>query len=235
MARISTTRHAERHRAGRIGWLRAAVLGANDGIVSTASLLVGVAASSASRSAVLVAGIAGLAAGAGSMAAGEYVSVSSQADTERADLAREAQELEDDPAGELAELAFIYEQRGVEPALALQVAEQLTAKDALTAHSRDELGISHVVTANPLQAAWSSAASFTLGALLPLVVAGIAPSAGEVPAIVVAALIALGVLGVVGARLGGAPALRAAVRIVVWGAIAMATTALIGRAVGAAV
>lgn len=235
MARISTTRHAERHRAGRIGWLRAAVLGANDGIVSTASLLVGVAATSASRSAVLVAGTAGLAAGAMSMAAGEYVSVSSQSDTEKADLAREAQELEDDPQGELAELAFIYEQRGVEPALALQVAEQLTAKDAIAAHSRDELGISHVVTARPLQAAWSSATSFTLGALLPLLVAVVVPERAQVPAIVAAALVALAGLGFVGAGIGGAPPLRAAVRITVWGALAMAATALIGRAVGTVV
>lgn len=235
MARISTTRHAERHRSDRIGWLRAAVLGANDGIVSTSSLLVGVAASSASRSAVLVAGMAGLAAGAGSMAAGEYVSVSSQADTERADLAKEASELEQDPAGELAELAFIYEQRGLEPSLALQVAEQLTANDAIGAHSRDELGISHIVTARPLQAAWSSAASFALGALLPLVVAAAAPKAWAGAALVAAALVALAVLGFVGARLGGAPPARAVVRITVWGALAMAVTAVIGRLVGAAV
>ncbi len=235
MARISTTRHAERHRSDRIGWLRAAVLGANDGIVSTSSLLVGVAASNASRSAILVAGMAGLAAGAGSMAAGEYVSVSSQADTERADLAREAKELQEDPAGELAELAFIYEQRGLERNLALQVAEQLTAKDAIGSHGRDELGISHIVTARPLQAAWSSAAAFALGALLPLVVAAVAPTAWAGAALVVAALVALAILGFVGARVGGAPPARAVVRIVVWSALAMAVTGVIGRLVGAAV
>lgn len=235
MARLATSRHAERHRSDRIGWLRAAVLGANDGIVSTASLLVGVAASSASRTSILVAGIAGLAGGAGSMAAGEYVSVSSQADTERADLAKETQELEEDPAGELAELAFIYEQRGLDPDLALQVAEQLTASDALGAHSRDELGISHVVTARPLQAAWSSAASFAVGALLPLAVAAAVPKDWATVALVVAALVALAALGFVGARLGGAPPARAVARITVWSALAMAVTFAIGRAVGTAI
>lgn len=235
MARTASTRHAERHRSGRIGWLRAAVLGANDGIVSTASLLVGVAATSASRSAVLVAGTAGLVAGAMSMAAGEYVSVSSQSDTERADLAREARELVDDPAAELAELAHIYEARGVEPDVAVEVARQLTAKDAIGAHSRDELGISHVVTARPLQAAGSSAASFTVGALLPLLVAVVSPAGAQVAAIVVAALVSLGGLGFLGARVGGAPPMRPTLRITVWGAVAMAATALIGAAVGTVV
>lgn len=235
MARLATSRHAERHRSDRIGWLRAAVLGANDGIVSTSSLLVGVAASSASRTSILVAGIAGLAGGAGSMAAGEYVSVSSQADTEKADLAKETRELEDDPAGELAELAFIYEQRGLDPDLALQVAEQLTANDALGAHSRDELGISHVVTARPLQAAWSSAASFAVGALLPLIVAAVVPKDWATVALVLTALVALAGLGFVGARLGGAPPARAVVRITLWSALAMAVTFAIGRVVGTAI
>ena len=235
MARLATSRHAERHRSDRIGWLRAAVLGANDGIVSTSSLLVGVAASSASRTSILVAGIAGLAGGAGSMAAGEYVSVSSQADTEKADIAQETLELEDDPAGELAELAFIYEQRGLEPDLALQVAEQLTANDALGAHSRDELGISHVVTARPLQAAWSSAASFAVGALLPLVVAAAVPKDWATVALVLTALVALAGLGFVGARLGGAPPARAVVRITLWSALAMAVTFAIGSVVGTAI
>ena len=170
-----------------------------------------------------------------SMAAGEYVSVSSQSDTERADLEREAKELRDDPVAELDELAHIYEGRGVDPDLALAVAEQLTAKDALGTHSRDELGISHIVTARPLQAAGSSAASFTVGAALPLVVATVTPTGAQVPAIVVAALVSLAGLGFVGAGVGGAPPLRAAIRITVWGAVAMAATALIGAAVGTVV
>jgi len=228
-------RHIERHRADRIGWLRAAILGANDGIVSTASLVVGIAATGAPRSAVIVAGAAGLVAGAMSMAAGEYVSVSSQADTERADLAREARELAADPVGELAELAGIYQARGVEPELAHQVAEQLMAKGALAAHGRDELGISHTVAARPLQAAWSSAVSFTIGAILPLLVALVVGDAARVWAVAVAAVVFLAGLGVTGARLGGAPMLKAAARITIWGAFAMGVTALIGWLVGAAV
>ena len=228
-------RHVERHRADRIGWLRAAILGANDGIVSTASLVVGIAATGAPRSAVIVAGAAGLVAGAMSMAAGEYVSVSSQADTERADLAREARELAADPVGELAELAGIYQARGVEPELAHQVAEQLMAKGALAAHGRDELGISHTVAARPLQAAWSSAVSFTIGAILPLLVALVVGDAARVWAVAVAAVVFLAGLGVTGARLGGAPMLKAAARITIWGAFAMGVTALIGWLVGAAV
>ena len=228
-------RHTERHRADRIGWLRAAILGANDGIVSTASLVVGIAATGAPRSAVIVAGAAGLVAGAMSMAAGEYVSVSSQADTERADLAREARELAADPVGELAELAGIYQARGVEPELAHQVAEQLMAKGALAAHGRDELGISHTVAARPLQAAWSSAVSFTIGAILPLLVAFVVGDAARVWAVAVAAVVFLAGLGVTGARLGGAPMLKAAARITIWGAFAMGVTALIGWLVGAAV
>jgi len=228
-------KHRERHRANRIGWLRAAILGANDGIVSTASLVVGIAATGASRSEVIVAGAAGLVAGAMSMAAGEYVSVSSQADTERADLAREERELAADPVGEHAELARIYEARGVEPALAKQVATQLMVKGALAAHGRDELGISDTVAARPLQAAWSSALSFTIGAILPLLVAFVAPDAARGFAVAIAAGLFLAGLGVTGARLGGAPMFKAAARITVWGALAMGLTALIGSLVGAVV
>ena len=225
-------RHRELHRSDRIGWLRAAVLGANDGIVSTASLIVGVAATGAVRSEVIVAATAGLVAGAMSMAAGEYVSVSSQADTEQADLAREAKELAADPQSEHAELARIYEGRGVSPAVAAQVAEELMAHDALGAHSRDELGISHTVTARPLQAAGSSAISFTVGALLPVVVAALTPGSARAWVVAGSALVFLAGLGVLSARFGGAGATKAAVRVTVWGAVAMAITALIGRLVG---
>ena len=228
-------RHRELHRSGRIGWLRAAVLGANDGIVSTASLIVGVAATGASRSTVIVAATAGLVAGAMSMAAGEYVSVSSQADTEQADLAREAKELAADPVSEHAELARIYEGRGVSPGVAAQVAEELMAHDALGAHSRDELGISHSFTARPLQAAGSSAISFTVGAMLPLVVAALTPGATRAWIVAFSALFFLAGLGVLSARFGGAGATKAAVRVTVWGAVAMGLTAVIGRLVGTVV
>jgi len=228
-------RHAERHRTDRIGWLRAAVLGANDGIVSTASLVVGIAATGADRAAVIVAGAAGLVAGAMSMAAGEYVSVSSQSDTERADLAREARELASDPVGEHGELARIYEARGVEPEVAGKVAQQLMVHGALAAHGRDELGISDTVTAKPLQAAMSSAAAFTVGAILPLLVALVVSDAARAWAVAAAAMVFLAALGITGARLGGASMMKAAVRITVWGAVAMGVTALIGSLVGAAV
>jgi VIT1/CCC1 family predicted Fe2+/Mn2+ transporter len=228
-------RHAERHRTTRIGWLRAAVLGANDGIVSTASLVVGIAATGAPRGAVLLAGASGLVAGAMSMAAGEYVSVSSQADTERADVAREIRELAADPVGEHAELARIYEARGLDAALAAQVATQLMAGDALGAHRRDELGITDELGARPLQAAAASAAAFTIGAVLPLGVAALPLGAARPWVVAGAAVACLGALGVVGARLGGAAVLRPTARIVGWGVLAMAATALIGRLVGVAV
>ena len=231
--RIST--HPEHHRSERIGWLRAAVLGANDGIVSTASLIVGVAAAQTSRSSVLVAGVAGLVAGAMSMAAGEYVSVSSQADTENADLARERSELAANPAFELDELQGIYVDRGLDPALARQVAEELMAHDALGAHARDELGISAVHAARPVQAALASAASFAVGAALPLIVAMTAPTSRIIVLVAAASLVFLSVLGAIAARAGGASALRGAVRVTFWGAFALAVTALIGRAFGAAV
>jgi vacuolar iron transporter family protein len=232
---ITTMRsHIERHRAERIGWLRAAVMGANDGILSTASLMVGVAASGVNTSAVLVAGIAGLVAGAMSMAAGEYVSVSSQADTENADLARERHELATQDAFERAELAAIYEQRGVEPALAKQVAEQLMAHDALATHAREELGIHDGQRANPLQAAFASAGAFAVGAALPVVVAALAPGARSAAWIVALSLAALALLGAVAARAGGAPIARGAARVAFWGAAAMATTYVIGRLIGTA-
>jgi vacuolar iron transporter family protein len=224
--------HPELHAGGRIGWLRAAVLGANDGIVSTASLLVGVAAAGADRSAILTAGVAGLVAGAMSMAVGEFISVSSQADTERADIATERRELAADPVSEQRELAAIYEDRGLEPALAAQVAEQMMRHDALGAHQRDELGITDVARARPLQAAAASAASFTVGAALPLAAALLAPRDVRIVVIAVSALAALTVLGLVSARAGNAPARQAIVRIGVLSAVAMAVTALIGLAVG---
>ncbi|TSJ62757.1 VIT family protein [Starkeya sp. 3C] len=225
-------RHAENHFVGRAGWLRAAVLGANDGILSTASLIVGVAAANADRSAVLLAGIAGLVAGAMSMAAGEYVSVSSQADTERADLARETAELAADPAFEHEELAQIYEERGLDPALASEVARQLMAKNALETHARDELGITEITTARPVQAALASAASFAIGAALPLATVLVAP-AGSLPvAVSGASLVFLAVLGVAGAKAGGADARKAAIRVTFWGALAMAATAAIGALSG---
>lgn len=225
----------EIHYVSRAGWLRAAVLGANDGILSTASLIVGIAAANADRSAVLLAGIAGLVAGAMSMAAGEYVSVSSQSDTERADLARETAELRNDPAGELEELAQIYVGRGLEPELAREVARQLSRQDALGAHSRDELGVSDLTTARPVQAALASAASFAAGAALPLVVALLTPIALIAPVVSATALVFLALLGVIGAKAGGAEVLKAAIRVTFWGALAMALTALIGSLSGAVV
>lgn len=227
--------HQERHLIDRIGWLRAAVLGANDGLISTSSLIVGVAAASTSSQEVLVAGVAGLVAGALSMAASEYVSVSSQADTEQADMARERHELATQPEAELAELAAIYEQRGVTPDLARQVAEQMMAKNALEAHARDELGLASHVMARPVQAALTSAATFATGAFLPLIIAMLAPSVAVVWSVSVACLIGLSVLGAVGALAGGAGVLRPTVRVVFWGAVAMATTALIGSVVGRAI
>lgn len=219
----------------RIGWLRASVLGANDGIVSTASLIIGVTAASATKSSVLVAGLAGLVAGAMSMAAGEYVSVSSQADTESADLAKETKELADDPHGELIELAGIYRSRGLEPDLAREVASQLMAHDALGAHARDELGISEVTTARPIQAALASATTFTVGAALPLTAGALSPDSARVWIVAIMSLFFLALLGIVGANAGGAPIGRAAGRVTFWGALAMAVTALIGAAVGTVV
>jgi VIT1/CCC1 family predicted Fe2+/Mn2+ transporter len=217
---------------GRLGWLRAAVLGANDGILSTASLLLGVAAAHAGRDPLLVAGIAGLVAGAASMAAGEYVSVSSQADSEEADLRKERQELATDAAGEHAELASIYVGRGLTPALAQEVATQLTAKDALAAHALDELGISERGRARPLQAALASALSFACGALLPVLVATLGPMGFMIPAIAVLSLAALATLGAIAARAGGAPVLAGAWRVTLLGVLAMALTLGIGAAVG---
>jgi VIT1/CCC1 family predicted Fe2+/Mn2+ transporter len=227
--------HRESHLISRIGWLRAAVLGANDGIISTASLMVGVAAAATPRGEVLTAGLAGLVAGAMSMAAGEYVSVSSQSDTEGADLMRERRELAVDPGGETHELTQIYVDRGLDPALARQVAAQLMAKDAIGAHARDELGISAVSTARPIQAALTSAATFTGGAVLPLLAAVFSPRAIMVPTIFVVALIVLAVLGAVGAQAGGAGLLKPTIRVAFWGALAMAITAAVGAIVGHAV
>jgi VIT1/CCC1 family predicted Fe2+/Mn2+ transporter len=222
----------ESHLVGRIGWLRAAVLGANDGIISTASLIVGVAAAAATRNDVLIAGVAGLVAGAMSMAAGEYVSVSSQSDTERADLARERKELRDSPEFELDELAEIYVQRGVEKSLARQVAQQLMAKDALTAHARDELGISEITTARPIQAALASAAMFSIGAAMPLLMVVVSPVNALVPIVSGASLAFLALLGAIGAKAGGANILRATIRVTFWGALALLFTAGIGRLFG---
>lgn len=227
--------HPENHLVARIGWLRAAVLGANDGIVSTASLIVGVAAASAATSEVLVAGVAGLVAGAMSMAAGEYVSVSSQSDTEQADLARERAELESQPVFEREELARIYVERGVEVELAHQVADQLMAKDALAAHARDELGISEVTAARPIQAALTSAATFAVGAALPLLMVILLPKALLVAGVSITSLIFLAALGAIGARAGGANAVRATARVTFWGALAMALTASIGSIFGTVV
>jgi len=224
--------HPESHLVGRIGWLRAAVLGANDGIVSTASLIVGVAAAAVTQNEVLIAGVAGLVAGAMSMAAGEYVSVSSQSDTEQADLARERKELSDSPAFELDELAETYVKRGVDQALARQVAQQLMAKDALGAHARDELGISEITTARPVQAAMTSAASFSVGAAMPLLMVVVSPASLLVPIVSAASLGFLAVLGAIGARAGGADVLRATARVTFWGAFAMALTAGIGKLFG---
>ena len=219
----------------RIGWLRAAVLGANDGIVSTASLIIGVAAASAASADVLVAGTAGLVAGAMSMAAGEYVSVSSQSDTEQADLARERRELASQPEVERDELARIYVERGIDPVLANQVAEQLMAKDSLGAHARDELGISEGVIARPVQAALTSAATFAVGAALPLSIVLLVPRPALLAAVAVSSLGFLGLLGAVGARVGGASVGRATIRVTFWGALAMAATAAIGAMFGTVV
>jgi VIT1/CCC1 family predicted Fe2+/Mn2+ transporter len=227
--------HFEQHYAERIGWLRAAVLGANDGILSTASLVVGVAAASAARGDVLLAGMAGLVAGAMSMAAGEYVSVSSQADTEKADLAREQRELEEDEEFERQELADIYVGRGLEPELAQQVAEQLMAHDALAAHARDELGLSEIHTARPIQASIASAVSFSAGAALPLLLAAFSPLVLMVPTVAVGCLLFLAILGGVAARAGGANIFIGAGRVILWGALAMAATALVGKAFGTVV
>ena len=225
-------RHRERHRTERIGWLRAAVLGANDGIVSTASLVLGVAAAQATHSHVLVAGVAGLVAGAMSMAAGEYVSVHSQADTEQAELARERAELTADDKGEHEELMEIYIGRGLDPALAKQVAEQLMAHDALGAHARDELGISETRRARPLQAALASACSFAVGAAMPLVVTAIAPEATLIPLVSGTSLVFLALLGGVAARVGGARVTVGAMRVTFWGALAMGLTAGVGALFG---
>lgn len=233
MSRLRT--HPENHLVDRIGWLRAAVLGANDGIVSTASLIVGVAAAAATRNDVLIAGVAGLVAGAMSMAAGEYVSVSSQSDTEKADLARERKELSENVEFEREELAGIYVKRGVDQALARQVAEQLMAKDALGAHARDELGISEITTARPVQAALTSAATFAVGAAMPLLMVLISPAGVLVAAVSVASLGFLALLGAVGAKAGGANVWRATARVTFWGALAMALTAGIGKLFGAVV
>jgi VIT1/CCC1 family predicted Fe2+/Mn2+ transporter len=227
--------HAEVHLVHRIGWLRAAVLGANDGIVSVASILVGVASAGAEHHAIVVAGVAGLVAGAMSMAAGEYVSVSSQTDTERADLAKEASELRIHPEAELEELTRIYQSRGVSRDTAVEVARQLTDHDALGAHTRDELGITEVSSANPIQAALTSAATFTIGAALPLLAAWIVPGAAAVWVITGVTLVVLAVLGALGARTGGASLWKGAARVLFWGALAMAVTAGVGALFGTVV
>ena len=225
----------EHHFVNRIGWLRAAVLGANDGIISTASLIVGVAAAAASQHDVLIAGVAGLVAGAMSMSAGEYVSVSSQSDTEQADLARERKELSENAEYELEELSEIYVKRGVDQALARQVARQLMGKDALTAHARDELGISEIATARPVQAALTSAVMFSVGAAMPLLMVVISPAHALIPIVSAASLGFLALLGAIGARAGGANILRGTARVTFWGALAMAFTAAIGKIFGAVV
>ena len=227
--------HREQHRTDRIGWLRAAVLGANDGVVSVASLVVGVAASGAPQADILVAGVAGLVAGAMSMAAGEYVSVQSQADTEEADLARERHELAADPEGELAELTSIYRARGLDDDLARRVAVQLTERDALGSHARDELGITEVLRARPVQAALASAAAFGLGAVLPVLAALAAPAASATLVVAAVTLVTLALLGAVAGRVGGASVVRGAIRVTFWGALAMAITAGVGALFGASV
>ena len=227
-------RQRERHRAGRVGWLRASVMGANDGILSTASLVLGVAAAHATHSNVMVAGVAGLVAGAMSMAAGEYVSVHSQADTEKADLKLEREELRTDDQGEHEELAAIYVARGIEPTLARQVARQLMTHDALGAHARDELGHSPALSARPIQAALASAASFVAGAVMPLLVAAVTPEAGLIPLVSGTSLLFLALLGGLAARAGGAPMIVGAIRVTFWGALAMALTAAVGALFGAA-
>ncbi len=225
----------ELHRTQHIGWLRASVLGANDGLISTSSLIVGVAAAQTAREPVLLAAVAGLVAGALSMAAGEYVSVSSQSDTESADIERERRELATQPDEELAELAAIYVGRGLTPALAAEVAAQLTAHDALGAHARDELGLSHVTRARPIQAALSSAAAFAVGAALPVLLVWLAPLAGLSTLVTATSLALLAILGGVAASLGGAPVWRGALRVAFWGAVAMGATALVGKLFGTAV
>lgn len=227
--------HTERHLMQRIGWLRAAVLGANDGIISTSSLIIGVASAAVAANEILITGIAGIVAGAMSMAAGEYVSVSSQSDTERADLARERKELEEDPDAELEELTQIYQKRGVDETLARQVAVQLMKTDALGAHARDELGISEIMVARPLQAALTSAATFALGAVLPLLTVLVFPTDILIPAVSIGSLFFLGVLGAVGAKTGGANVTKATIRVVFWGALAMAISAGIGKIFGVAI
>ncbi|MEB3331693.1 MAG: VIT family protein [Synechococcaceae cyanobacterium] len=231
----SARRHWEQHNSHRVGWLRAVVLGANDGVISVASLVVGIAASGAPRSQVLISGVAALVAGAASMAAGEYVSVQSQADTEAADLARERQELSHDPAGELAELTEIYQRRGLDPSLARRVAEQLSQHDALGAHARDELGITETLRARPIQASLASAASFSIGALMPVFTVLLAPQTSLTSVTLLSALATLALLGAFSARVGGAPLRRGAVRMLVWGALAMGLTALVGHAFGAVI
>ena len=225
-------RHGEWHKTSRVGWLRAAVLGANDGIVSTASLVIGVAAAGASRSAVLLAGIAGLVAGAMSMAAGEYVSVSSQADTERSDIARERKELETDVEAEQRELAAIYEGRGLDPALASQVSDQLMAHDALGAHARDELGISDFAQARPVQAAIASALSFSVGAVMPMLTVLLVPQTMVIWLVAILSLAFLAILGGIAARVGGARISTGVIRVTFWGALAMALTAAVGSLFG---
>ncbi len=232
---IDSLQAGEHHFVHRIGWLRAAVLGANDGIVSTASLIVGVAAASPDRSSILIAGVAGLVAGAMSMAAGEYVSVSSQSDTERADLKTERKALEEAPEVELEELAQIYKDRGVEIELARQVAAQLTAHDGLGAHARDELGLSETASARPVQAALTSALTFSVGAALPLTAVVMAHVSHAIPVVFIASLVSLGMLGAISARAGGAEVVRATIRVTLWGAIAMAATAAIGSLFGTVV
>lgn len=228
-------RHRERHRTAHIGWLRAAVLGANDGLISTASLVIGVASSGSARAAILIAGVAGVVAGAMSMAAGEYVSVSSQADVEGADLARERDELATQPEAELAELAHIYVERGLTPELARQVATQLTAHDALGAHARDELGLSEITAARPLQAALASAGSFAVGAALPVLIVAFAPTTSLTKLVIASTLVLLSLLGALAAKVGGAPTGRGALRVAFWGAIAMAASALVGKLFGTTV
>lgn len=226
--------HRERHRTEHIGWLRAAVLGANDGIISTASLVVGVAAAQASHASIMTTAVAGLVAGAMSMAAGEYVSVFSQADTEKADLAREHRELTEHPEAEHRELTAIYTRRGIAPALASEIATQLMAHDALGAHARDELGISEALSAKPLQAALASAASFAVGAVLPLTVVMLTPGPALLAWTIATAIFFLALLGVLAARIGGAPVLKSASRVALWGTLAMAITAGVGAMFGAA-
>ncbi len=227
--------HKEKHRTQHIGWLRAAVLGANDGIVSISSLIVGVAAAQAATNDILIAGVAGLVAGAMSMAAGEYISVSSQADTEKADIARESMELENFVESEKEELASIYVNRGLDSDLAKQVADQLMAHDAIGAHARDELGISEILTARPIQAAFSSAGTFTIGAALPLLAVLLFPKSILIPAVSLTSLLCLALLGMFSARIGGSPVLKAILRVTFWGALAMLITAGIGALFGIAV